>query len=676
MNSKKHPHSKPSMGNVALVVLVVAIVLITLAHTVSFTQQMITQRVGLPTDWTHQHVIFSNPGTFQEATRNGNFERWYRIVNDPRFQMQQIRRHAAIPIRLGGTTPPRGCAATPLDNPTESRAEEEISEGAIGLLRPEISPGPLKPGPNPPTPPPHPMPPPIPAPGCESSLHKDWSMLPGTGAVGGAGVFPAKYEFYPSTASCSDYVVFPTNVAGSATVPSIVAYSNLYSGCSGNGKVPLVYWSVNLEISSNEATVKTSPVLSFDGTQVAFVASAGSPGVAAYLVVLNMPALPVTSSASLTTITATGSVNASSPCTAPCADWVAFSDSKDDTNSSPFYDYTGNYVYVGDSNGELHKFKNVFHNYAGGTNTSEPSYVSGWPVTVAAGDVLTSPVYDSGGSGLVFVGTGAGQKEASVNSSGTVVLTSELAYAGGAMLTPPVVDSTNEKVYVPVNHGGISGDDHSVEVYQFLAGTSLSSQTSPHYAGFGGAATLDADGFPIYFAFDNSYYSTGSGDLYVCGTQTTSRTSELWRASVSASGFGTPSAGPVVASGTGTYCSPVTEIYNGTTDYIFLSIGGAAPTGSPISCPNPNTGCLMSFDVTSGTQTFSSSAPATHAKDGAPSGTGGIVIDNIVNSPTGASQVYFSILGSETCAGNNGNGSTGNGTGGCAIQASQAALGQ
>jgi len=209
------------MGNVALGVLVAAVVLITLAHTVSFTQQMITQRVGLPTDWTHQHVIFSNPGTFQEATRNGNFAHWYRIVNDPRFQMQQLRRTAAM--KQGGPTPPGACVATTLDNPTESRAEEEISEGAIGLLRPEIAPGPLKPGPNPPTPPPHPMPP-IPAPGCESSLHKDWSMLPGTGAVGGAGDFPAKYEFYPGTASCSDYVVFITNVAGSGTVPSIVAY--------------------------------------------------------------------------------------------------------------------------------------------------------------------------------------------------------------------------------------------------------------------------------------------------------------------------------------------------------------------------------------------------------------------------------------------------------------------
>jgi len=49
-------------------------------------------------------------------------------------------------------------------------------------------------------------------------------------------------------------------------------------------------------------------------------------------------------------------------------------------------------------------------------------------------------------------------------------------------------------------------------------------------------------------------------------------------------------------------------------------------------------------------------------------GTSGIIIDNTVGSGTlpGASQVYFSILGTETCGTS--------GTGGCAIQASQATL--
>jgi hypothetical protein len=54
-------------------------------------------------------------------------------------------------------------------------------------------------------------------------------------------------------------------------------------------------------------------------------------------------------------------------------------------------------------------------------------------------------------------------------------------------------------------------------------------------------------------------------------------------------------------------------------------------------------------------------------------GTSGIVIDN-TSSTTGASQIYFGTLGSQPCAGNGGTGSPGQGTGGCAVQASQAAL--
>jgi hypothetical protein len=56
--------------------------------------------------------------------------------------------------------------------------------------------------------------------------------------------------------------------------------------------------------------------------------------------------------------------------------------------------------------------------------------------------------------------------------------------------------------------------------------------------------------------------------------------------------------------------------------------------------------------------------------DGLPAagGASGIIIDNVVPSGTlaGASQVYFSTLGNQAC--------TTGGTGGCAIQASQAGL--
>ena len=50
------------------------------------------QITGLPDDWTHHHVVFSDPGSADDAIQNGTYERWFSIVNDPRYVMQQIKR--------------------------------------------------------------------------------------------------------------------------------------------------------------------------------------------------------------------------------------------------------------------------------------------------------------------------------------------------------------------------------------------------------------------------------------------------------------------------------------------------------------------------------------------------------------------------------------------------------
>ena len=46
-------------------------------------------------DWSHHHVVFSNPGTREEAQKNGTLENWQAVTNSPRFKMQQLRRDAA-----------------------------------------------------------------------------------------------------------------------------------------------------------------------------------------------------------------------------------------------------------------------------------------------------------------------------------------------------------------------------------------------------------------------------------------------------------------------------------------------------------------------------------------------------------------------------------------------------
>ena len=56
-----------------------------------------TKITGLPTDWSHRHVIYGNPGTEQDAIRNGTHEQWLRIVNDPRYVVQNLKK--GLPVQ-------------------------------------------------------------------------------------------------------------------------------------------------------------------------------------------------------------------------------------------------------------------------------------------------------------------------------------------------------------------------------------------------------------------------------------------------------------------------------------------------------------------------------------------------------------------------------------------------
>src|SRR5579863_3549571 len=80
-------------------------VLVALAATAvpAFAQQRIEESLhshGYVEDWSSHHVVFSNPGTEQDARQRGEHDKWLRIVNDERYIMQQRRRSA--PRRWGG----------------------------------------------------------------------------------------------------------------------------------------------------------------------------------------------------------------------------------------------------------------------------------------------------------------------------------------------------------------------------------------------------------------------------------------------------------------------------------------------------------------------------------------------------------------------------------------------
>ena len=118
---------------------------------------------GLPVDWSHRHIIDSNPETREEAEAKGTLDRWIERSRDPRFVLQLERKESALAAK-----------------PALARTEQG----------------------RPPTRGPR--------------LHRDWSnVMGGAGGVGAALVYPAKYAFGVAAKDCvNDFMVFTTSTDG------------------------------------------------------------------------------------------------------------------------------------------------------------------------------------------------------------------------------------------------------------------------------------------------------------------------------------------------------------------------------------------------------------------------------------------------------------------------------
>ena len=475
--------------------------------------------ISLVTDWSHHHLVYSH----QSGT---DLSSAFRL--EPRYRQQWLRRSGMQPPT---TDPFPENAASPFTTPRKR-------------------------------------------------FKRDWAKSLGPGATVGAGQYPAKFSFDVSSASCAsdpqpDFVAFNTSVPGSATQASIVAFDNLYSGCTGT--VPATYWAYN-----TGGAVLTSSTLSLDGSQLALVQSSAGH---AQLVLLKWQASTTATSTSPGPITV---VTASQypTCTVPCMTILAFSGGANDTNSSPFYDYGNDVLYAGDDNGLLHKFTPVF-------TTGTPSEVTAsgsWPVTLALGLKLSSPVYDAG-TGRVFVGSGfsgsGSQLFAVVGTTGTTVGTSSSLGKGAGIFSGTLVDSSTGKVFALVGNDGTTfcGGPCSA-VYQFAANFTSGTGTKAA-VGFGGT-------FPLYDAtFDNAYYTSanGTGNLYVCGGGQFSHEPTIFSIPINSGVMFTSSLAGSALGVSNTACSPVTEVFNpaGTgTDRIFASVpnSGDAQACSSAGCVN------------------------------------------------------------------------------------------
>jgi hypothetical protein len=674
---------------------------------------------GVPDDWTHHHVIF-NPGTEQEAIQSGHYEQWQKIVNEPRYVIQQLKKN--LPVQ--------GPAAA-----DATYRERWISEDA-GVPGPQNrEPGfRFVPRYGWPAPPPR-----KPA----STIQRDWSMT--SGGTGGLypGHYPAKYQFAATSAeSCADYVVFPTGIAGSATQATLVAYNNIYKAptCTA-GTIPSILLSIN-----TGGLADTSPVLSLDGTQVAFIqttpavtvtgsvtknktaftVSAGtltSSEVGAGISGTGIPAgdtIATVTSATAGTLTteatatdgpetltisgwaqlvllrigAGGGTAVGSPvspaavtnanyrsCTGPCYTTLSLDNDPTDTNSAPFYVYSSSsgspdILYVGDDTGKVHEFTNVFL-------TGTPAEVTtNWPVTASTETTpgLDSPIYDSV-SGDIFVGDASGYlHQFTPGATPSAVSTSgHLGYNTGGLNDPPIVDDTSgtDLVYQFIGYSDYTDRPSYINVFGTTGTTSIvggsafgtgvvfpNSTTSTRPAG---TSTVMHAG-----TFDNVYFSGAgkTGNIYACSdgilyqipvasivTAIAADAAEEDTVNI----YSTPTSAADL-------CSPVTEFYNSSTniDYLFMSVSADGIASGGSTCTGA---CVLNY-VAPTSPTTTTGTPT----DGlaAAGGTSGIIIDNA--GAGGGSEIYFTSVASETCTGAGGTGPPGNGTGSCAVQATQSGL--
>ncbi len=595
---------------------------------------------GIPKDWSMHHLVFSKPGANVPAAK------LQKLMKDPRYILQQeLRAAMAAPPSL-----PAPLAATE----NSSGADDRFSSSATGplprgLTKALIPPTGKETGP--------------PAPdGRTRRFHKDWSVGIGSNGTTGVGQFPATFTQTGSPCG-TDIAIYNTGLGGSSSQATVVAYNNIYAACGG---IPSVYYAYN----TGAATVATSVDLSADGTQLAFIQ--GNSGSAASLVVIRTAN---TGGTVTTPTTATAVANTSyNGCTAPCQTTIALSGSPSDTYSSPFYDYYSDTLYVGDDTGKLHQFTGVFgvaNNVPTGANPAETT-TGGWPVQVSSatvGGALGSPVYDNV-TGLAFVGDyllnyASTCEPSATNAAGscgylysilvsgpTVTKTAQLDYQYG-IVDSPIVDPTTALVFTFVGADNTTSCSSGpcADVVEF--DEAFTAGVTP---AMGAEATVGAGyEFLLSGAFDNTYFNTGSGHLYVVGG-TGPQNNTLYQIPIT-SGLisGSATTGPAIAGNysNGYYAGglQVTEFYTGTYDYVFA--------GALMATTNPLVGLVSGYDVTSGTITNSTPATGTILAQGGPSG---VVVDNALST---AQNIYYSTTLNATC--------TSSGSGGCAVQTVQSA---
>src|SRR5208282_166323 len=229
------------------------------------------QQRGVPDDWTHHYLVFSNPGTEQQANESGSYEQWLKIVQEPRFTLQHIK-------RSGGAKPPENTGVSATSTPSE-----EVSGAEVPDRQPVII------WRNPPR-------------KRRIALKKDWAVGIGGVAASGAGTVTTN-----DASGTSTVTVDGVTLTGSA--PTAATATGIFTGA------PAVGQSATITNSANALSLTTNGTAS----SVVGTVSGAPTSTSAPTITLTNSAGVIANTLSLTTsatgATATGTVSSTGPTT-------------------------------------------------------------------------------------------------------------------------------------------------------------------------------------------------------------------------------------------------------------------------------------------------------------------------------------------------------------------------
>jgi hypothetical protein len=376
----------------------------------------------------------------------------------------------------------------------------------------------------------------------ESGLQRDWSVTT-LGARLRENAFPAKYTFNPDAPpSCAnDYVVFGLSTIGApAGQANLVAFNNLYVNSSGTGScpgnTPLVMFAYNVTTATG-GKIDTSPVISLDGTEIAFVETvAGNPGSAIFHV--------------LTWQAGQGAIGAA---VTPTQMWSLPFSTTPNTTSSPWVDYSSDTAYIGDIKGNVFQITPVF-------NGKPKLSGSPWPVAPSAPSSVTSPVLDSN-LGLLMVGSVNGNiYQIPIGTPGSFTTATVGSGTSPQIVAPPIVDITNGTTFVVASDIGTSA---ALEQFQTADLT-----IRPVIGAIGQGASGGTKMHLYQPAFSNAYYNyvnggTNNGVVSLCGTGPADTTPYQYTFGFVGATLNPASVSPrQLSTGTVDRCTGWTEFYN------------------------------------------------------------------------------------------------------------------